>query len=50
MRRNNIALHKRGLPMISAIVRFFDSLFAPLAHELGRMPPSALRHLQVAGL
>ncbi len=35
--------------MISAIARFFDALFAPLARELGRLPPSALRHL-LAGL
>jgi hypothetical protein len=31
--------------MIAAIERFLSALFAPLAHELGRMPPSAFRHL-----
>lgn len=31
--------------MISAIKRAVTALFAPLAHELDRMPPSALRHL-----
>jgi len=31
--------------MIAAIERFFDALFAPLARELARMPPSAFRHL-----
>jgi len=36
--------------MFLAIERFFDSLFAPLAREVGRMPPSALRHMLVAGL
>ena len=31
--------------MIAAIERFLDSLFAPLARELGRMPASAVRGL-----
>jgi hypothetical protein len=35
--------------MIAAIEKFFDALFAPLARELERMPPSAFRHL-IAGL
>jgi hypothetical protein len=35
--------------MIAAIAKFFDALFAPLARELNRMPPSAFRYL-VAGL
>ena len=35
--------------MIAALERFFDALFAPLARELERMPPSAFRHL-IAGL
>jgi hypothetical protein len=35
--------------MISTIARALDALFAPLARELNRMPPSALRHL-LAGL
>jgi hypothetical protein len=35
--------------MIAAIESFFDTLFAPLARELDRMPASAFRHL-LAGL
>ena len=35
--------------MIAAIEKFFDALFAPLARELERMPPSAFRRL-IAGL
>ena len=35
--------------MISAIARALDALFAPLAYELDRMPPSAFRYL-LAGL
>ena len=35
--------------MIAKIEAFFAALFAPLARELGRMPPQALRHLR-AGL
>jgi hypothetical protein len=31
--------------MFVAIERFLDALFAPLARELARMPPSAFRHL-----
>jgi hypothetical protein len=29
--------------MIAAIERFLDALFAPLARELARLPPSAVR-------
>lgn len=36
--------------MIAAIQKFFKALFAPLAKELARMPPSAFRHLVLAGL
>ncbi len=35
--------------MIAAIERALKALFVPLAHELGRMPPAAFRHL-LAGL
>jgi len=43
-------LHRtRSVAMIAAIERILDALFAPLAHELARMPPSAFRHL-LAGL
>jgi hypothetical protein len=35
--------------MIAAIGKFFDVLFAPLARELSRMPPSAFRYM-VGGL
>jgi hypothetical protein len=31
--------------MVAAIGRFAEALFAPLAHELARMPASAFRHL-----
>jgi hypothetical protein len=31
--------------MIAAIERTFAALFAPLARELDRLPPSAFRHL-----
>ena len=31
--------------MIAAIERTLNALFAPLARELDRMPPSAFRHL-----
>jgi hypothetical protein len=46
---HNAALHKGVSAMIAAIGKFFDALFAPLARELSRMPPSAFRHL-LAGL
>jgi hypothetical protein len=39
----------RSFPMIAAIERALTALFAPLARELDRMPPSAFRHL-LAGL
>ena len=42
-------MHKGVLKMISAIERALNALFAPLARELDRMPPSAFRHL-LAGL
>jgi hypothetical protein len=29
--------------MIAAIERFLDAMFAPLARELDRLPPSAVR-------
>jgi hypothetical protein len=29
--------------MIARIEKFFDAMFAPLARELERMPPQALR-------
>jgi hypothetical protein len=35
--------------MIAVIERALNTLFAPLARELDRMPPSAFRHL-MAGL
>jgi len=35
--------------MIAAIEKALKALFAPLARELDRMPPSAFRHLR-AGL
>lgn len=35
--------------MFAAFERLLNALFAPLARELDRMPPSAFRHL-MAGL
>jgi hypothetical protein len=35
--------------MFSSFERFLNALFAPLARELERLPPSAFRHL-LAGL
>ena len=29
--------------MVALIAKFFDALFAPLARELERLPPQALR-------
>ncbi len=31
--------------MMRAIERFLDAMFAPLARELGRLPPQAVRGL-----
>jgi len=42
---HNCCAAQRSVAMIAAIERFFDALFAPLARELARMPPSAFRHL-----
>jgi hypothetical protein len=36
---------KKELPMIAAIERFLDAIFAPLARELARLPASAVRGL-----
>jgi hypothetical protein len=33
------------VPMIAAIERALNALFAPLARELDRMPAQAFRHL-----
>jgi hypothetical protein len=40
---------QRRVPMIASIERVLNALFAPLARELNRMPPSAFRYL-VGGL
>ena len=32
-------------PMIPAIEKFFNALFAPLVRELERLPASAFRHV-----
>jgi hypothetical protein len=37
------ALHKWSGPMIALIEKFLDAMFAPLARELERLPPQALR-------
>ena len=38
-----VALHKWSGPMIARIEKFLDAMFAPLARELERVPPQALR-------
>jgi hypothetical protein len=38
-----VAPHKKEVRMIARIERLLDALFAPLAREIGRMPPKALR-------
>jgi hypothetical protein len=47
MRRSNAfaALQQRSKSMFAAIERFLDAMFAPLAREVGRLPPSAVRSL-----
>ena len=37
------ALHKRMIEMIALIEKFLDAMFAPLARELERVPPQAMR-------
>jgi hypothetical protein len=49
MRRSNVALHTRRSEMIATIAKLLEALFAPLARELGRMPPSAFRSLVLPG-
>jgi len=34
---------RRDSPMIALIEKFLDALFAPLAREIERLPPQALR-------
>ena len=46
---NKCCVAQRSLLMIAAISKFFDALFAPLARELARIPPSAFRYI-LAGL
>lgn len=36
--------------MIAKIEKLLDALFAPLARELARMPPSAFRSLVLPGV
>ena len=43
--RNKKLRRTKESPMIAAIEKFFDALFAPLARELARMPASAFRHV-----
>ena len=40
----NIALHNQECPMLALIERLLDAAFAPLARELERLPPEALRY------
>lgn len=37
------ALHNGVTQMIALFEKFLDAMFAPLARELERLPPSALR-------
>jgi hypothetical protein len=41
--RLQVALHNGGFDMIALIEKFLDAMFAPLARELERMPPQAMR-------
>ena len=43
MRRSIVALHTKESEMIAKIKKLLGLLFAPLAHELARMPPAAFR-------
>ena len=38
-----VALQHGVTPMIAWIEKFLDAMFAPLARELERMPPQAMR-------
>lgn len=38
-----VALHNGGFDMIALIEKFLDAMFAPLARELERVPPQAMR-------
>ena len=38
-----VALHNGGVEMLALIEKFLDAMFAPLARELERMPPQAMR-------
>jgi len=38
-----VALQKRSDEMVALIEKFLDAMFAPLARELERLPPSAMR-------
>lgn len=38
-----VALHKWSDPMIALLEKFLDAMFAPLARELERVPPQAMR-------
>jgi hypothetical protein len=49
MRCSIVAPHKEGREMINKIAELFEALYAPLARELARMPPSALRSLVTPG-
>ena len=37
------AMHNGVTQMVALIEKFLDAMFAPLARELERLPPSALR-------
>ena len=38
-----VAVHNGGFEMIALIEKFLDAMFAPLARELERLPPQAMR-------
>lgn len=41
--RSYVALHKWRVTMAALIEKFLDAMFAPLARELERLPPQAMR-------
>ena len=41
--RSYVAPHNGGIDMIALFEKFLDAMFAPLARELERMPPQAMR-------
>lgn len=42
--QGHAALHKGVTQMVALIEKILDAMFAPLARELERLPPSAMRY------